>query len=195
MDFRVIHQPDHDCDACMISGKGSSRQVTLYGYRYDDYCFPVSWAAGQHKSRPECKNVSLNVLQIQDEERVRSSSTTNLEESDVENAMWLSYRKDRPTKDKYWLGSTCFNRARVYHALVHLQYDACTEIREFILSIQHAFGNDNHASQHSRQNINYFVDRMEDSGLTDKVMFGFKSLRDNTCQNVFLVCIVLDWWC
>lgn len=171
MDLKAIYEPEHDCDACMITGKASTRSITLSGYPYDSFCFPVSLTWEQ-----TCigKNVSLSVSQIQVEERVRSSSP-NLDEAHEGSSMWLSYQKNRPTKDQYWIGSTCFDRARIYHALVHLQHDLCAEIRDFIYTLRQDLGDNHAAVPNSRQNLKYLTDRMEQTRLTDKVMpFCFK---------------------
>lgn len=107
-----------------------------------------------------------SVSQIQYEEPVQSSA--NLENGNSPNINhWLGYQKDRPRKDQYWLGSTCFNRARIYHALVHLKYDLCTEIREFVRSVSNAYGSEPIESSH--QNIDTLVDCMVETRLTDKV--------------------------
>ncbi|KAI8579957.1 hypothetical protein K450DRAFT_239904 [Umbelopsis ramanniana AG] len=143
-DWKPIYQPNHDCDACMILGKGSTSSLTLFGSRYDEHCFPIQY-----------------------EEPVQSSA--NLENVDSPNINhWLGYQKDRPRKDRYWVGSTCFNRARIYHALVHLKFDLCTEIREFVRSVSNDYGSQaSQSSQH--RNIDNLVDIMVETRLTDKL--------------------------
>ncbi|KAI9284787.1 hypothetical protein BC943DRAFT_51628 [Umbelopsis sp. AD052] len=142
-DWKPIYQPHHDCDACMISGKGSTFSLTLFGSRYDEHCFPIQY-----------------------EEPVQSSAILeNVEPPNINH--WLGYQKDRPRKDKYWLGSTCFNRAKIYHALVHLKFDLCTEIREFVRSASSNYGSE--PTQPSHQNIDNLVDIMVETRLTDKV--------------------------
>jgi hypothetical protein len=59
-DLKPIYEPDHDCDACMISGKGSTYSMTLFGSRYDEHYFPVCFAMLEPKIHLGCKeNVSL----------------------------------------------------------------------------------------------------------------------------------------
>jgi hypothetical protein len=109
-----------------------------------------------------------NVSQMLDEEPDQTSA--NLENADIQNkGKWLAYRKVRPTKDQYWLGSTCFNRARIYHALVHLKYDLSTEMREFVHSFDASF--EIELSQPSQQKIDYLVNIMVETRLTDKVNY------------------------
>lgn len=83
--------------------------------------------------------------------------------------MWLSYADDRPKKDLYWVGSTCFYRARVYHGLVHLQHDLSVELRAFVDSIFETLNQDDNAIAISDQNMDYVTKRMDDTGLSDKV--------------------------
>jgi hypothetical protein len=112
-----------------------------------------------------------SVSQIQYEEPVQpSANLDNVNSPNINH--WLGYQKDRPRKDQYWLGSTCFNRARIYHALVHLKYDLCTEIREFVRSVTNDYGSE--PSQPSLQSIPYqsidnLVDIMVETRLIDKV--------------------------
>ncbi|CAO3694157.1 unnamed protein product [Umbelopsis ramanniana] len=54
-DVKPIYQPDYDCDACMISGKGSTYSMTLFGSRYDEHCFPVCFAMLEPKIHLGCK--------------------------------------------------------------------------------------------------------------------------------------------
>jgi hypothetical protein len=92
-----------------------------------------------------------------------------MEEIEVVNKMWLSYANDRPHKDQYWVGSTCFYRARVYHGLVHLPHDLSVEIRAFVNSVLDALNNEDIAIAISDQKLAYVIERMNDTGFSDKV--------------------------
>jgi hypothetical protein len=41
MSFKALREYDHDCDACQISGKGSTCSITFFGSGYDENYMPV----------------------------------------------------------------------------------------------------------------------------------------------------------
>ncbi|KAJ2964139.1 hypothetical protein NQZ79_g999 [Umbelopsis isabellina] len=166
MSFKALRELDHDCDACQISGKGSTCSITFYGSGYDENYMPVNFNSFLPDNSLS-EQMSQKSPQIQQGERARSGA--NIKENEVENEMWLSYADDRPNKAQYWVGSTCFYRARVFHGLVHLQHDLSVEIRAFVDSIFDTVSQEDNAIAIFEQNVDFIIRRMNDTGFSDKL--------------------------